>query len=597
MVTKIKENILKSLTHPELALTDLSAEARFSQLQNGSFCDIDYNCVEPQWGWFTHIKTLSELAGNSCVLTNHKADIISALQVFLNAAPGHNHIWYQQIGLPRYLGRLYLLLEDDLTDETKNALLTYIQKGAFSQNQELLNTWTGTNLLWVVLNQVMYSVIVNDLSPISQGIDKVTEELVYHHNLEYGIQEDYSFIPYPNQFYINETSYSFTRGCAQLVYALQKTEYQIPIDALWVLGFYFVFGLWYGHRNSGCDYLTVGKNLVFPNGIDTEQLRQTMWMFLTVDEMVCRDVMAEQFASLSYEMYSLRADKYSYTTNTYVNRQATYHLSCVGTSKKTTKLDFNNLLDNGLSANLYAGGATCIMANGEEYKRIFPVWDFAHIPGTTTTEEINNHFQGIENEYCGGLSHNDYGVLYQDINYNGVTGVTARFFIDGMMIALGADISCDKEIAVTTNINQCWQSDDVMPLTNGVYQGRMLYATLDGQPIQTNCCKKQGCWSEIGANQPEMQSGKVCTFTIPHGVKPNGASYAYAVVPAVSKGGAQERLETLLKLVKVVENNQNMQAIEYKNKVYCVFHKNGIYHLERYNHFVANGPSAHIFHN
>ena len=82
MVTIIKENILKSLTHPELALTDLSAEARFSQLQNGSFCDIDYNCVEPQWGWFTHIKTLSELAGNSCVLPSIKLILFRLCKCF-----------------------------------------------------------------------------------------------------------------------------------------------------------------------------------------------------------------------------------------------------------------------------------------------------------------------------------------------------------------------------------------------------------------------------------------------------------------------------------------------------------------------------------
>ncbi len=596
MVAQIKENILKSLTHPELALTDLAAQSVVDQLQDGKFCNIDYNEQEPVWGWFNHVKQLSELAGNASALIKHKDDILKALNLFLNNAPAHTNSWYQQVGLPRYLGRLYFLLENDLSDKTKNDLLTYIEKGAFAHASSLLTLWTGTNLLWTVMNNVMYGVITNDLSQVPLGIEKITKELVYHHNMEYGIQEDYSFIPYPNQYYVNETPYSFTRGCAQLVYALQKTEYQIPVDALWVLGFYFVFGLWYGHRNSGYDYLTLGKAIGYPGSVDTEKLRQTMWMFLTVDEMVCRDVMAEQFASLSYEMYSLRADKYSYTTNTYVSRQATFHVSCVGTGPNTV-IDQNNLLDKGLSSNLFAGGATCFMANGEEYKDIFPVWDFAHIPGTTTPEEINKNFKGVENTYCGGFSHNDFGVLYQDINYNGVTGVTARFFIDGMMIALGAGITCDKEIPVTTNINQCWQTEDLVPFGNGIYQGRMLYASLDEQQIKAESYDKEGCWSDIGCNPPKKQKGNVCTFTIPHGTKPNEASYAYAVLPAVSKGNAEERLQEIGKLVKVVQNNKNMQAIEYKNKVYCVFHKSGIYHLERYDHFVANGPSVHVFHN
>ena len=68
-----------------------------------------------------------------------------------------------------------------------------------------------------------------------------------------------------------------------------------------------------------------------------------------------------------------------------------------------------------------------------------------------------------------------------------------------------------------------------------------------GQEIKVDSCEKEGCWSSIGTNQPNKQSGKVCTFMIPHGTKPNGASYAYAVVPAVSKGGAEDRLEEVIK--------------------------------------------------
>ena len=127
MVAQIKENILKSLTHPELALTELSAQPIVAQLKDGKFCNIDYNEQEPVWGWFNHIKQLSKLAGNVAVLANNKDNILKALQLFLDTAPTHSNPWYQQVGLPRYLGRLYLLLETDLCDKTKETLLSYIQ--------------------------------------------------------------------------------------------------------------------------------------------------------------------------------------------------------------------------------------------------------------------------------------------------------------------------------------------------------------------------------------------------------------------------------------------------------------------------------------
>ncbi|MBR3844052.1 MAG: hypothetical protein IKM39_00935 [Clostridia bacterium] len=594
MITKIKENLLFSLCHDELALSYADAQELLDQIDKDQFTNLNYEEDAALWAWFSHVKNLAEIAGNRQIMANtsHKTILLHALQFFLKETHTHENSWYQQIGLPRYLGRLYFLFEKELTAPQKDSLLSYIEKGSISANPQLTQIWTGTNLLWVAMNNLMYAVIMGDASLISVGIEAVAKELTFHDNTKPGIQTDYSFIPYPTQFYIQETAYSFVEGCAALVYVLQGTDCQIPADALVPLGFYVAFGASYGIRNATYDYLTTGNNILIPNGLQAEKMRQALWMFIKTEGMACRDVMQEQLASLSYEMYCVKNSKYSYATNTYVCRTVTSHISCLGTSPLTP------IVGSQLPANLYAGGATCIMVNGKEYDNIFPLWDFSHVPGTTAVVESNTQLVGgkkIQNTYCGGLSHNDIGILYQVLNSSGVTGVTARFFVDGMMIALGANLSCERNEPVTTTLNQCHKTDETQTYEQGIYQGKVAYVSLDQQSIVSVTQEKSGCWCSLNKAESKTEQGEVCTFYIDHGNQPKSASYAYAVIPAVTAADSEERIGKLLADVKVLRNDDAIQAIEYKNKIYCVFHKSGFYSVSRFNHFVSNGPAAHIF--
>ena len=587
MIETIKQNLIRSYTHTELTISDEKANILFSKLNGNLFTHINYEQKEPVWAWFVHIKFLAELAGNKKILIcpQNKKAILNALKAFLTQNQNHENQWYQQIGLPHYLGRLYLILENDLSETEKNQILEFLKKGANTYPSH----WSGTNLLWAVTNTIIHGVLTQDLSQIPLAIQQVEKELVIHPNGEYGIQPAYGFIPYPFQFYINETSYSFAHECAYLVYALQSTELQLAPSALGVLGFYYVFGLRYQIRNMGYDYLTIGNDVTVPDSANAENMRQAMYMFLNVEEMPCRDVMQEQFPALTYEMYSVKNDTYTPTTHRYITRRVTSHLSCSGTSPEMK-------LQNA-PANFYAGGATCIMTNGKEYHNIFPVWDIAHIPGTTASNTPCAHWSGIENAYCGGYCHNNEGALYQDINFDGVTGVTARFFIDGMMIALGANIHSNKNTPIHTTLNQCWKIEDVSSFDNGIYQGNVLYASLDNQKILFETTNKSAQWNTFDTKDSNKESGEIFTAYFDHGSQPQGASYAYAIIPAVAKANANDRLVEVLKNLTVLRNDACVQAIQYQKQVYCVFHKNDILSINRENHFIGDAQSVHIFKN
>lgn len=611
MLAQIKKNLLFTLTDREFALPDDRAEALLEQLTpDGGFNGYPYAVADPNgWSWRLHAENLSLLASNKKVMAcdETKQKVLTGLRFFLKEHRENPNWWHNQIGLPRYAGRLYLCLEQALTNEEKQILLSYVEQGSIACHPNFLR-WTGANLLWGVMNTVMHAVIANDADLMTSALEAAAGELKIQQPGQEGIQPDFSFLQHQTQFYTGGYGRSFLENMADLVFALQGTAYQFPADGLGVLAQFIIYGMRYCVRNTHLDYLTVGRELARPDALSgADSIRKVLLLLLKVEEMPCKDVMQEQLASMGAEGYALHGDKFFHEVNFYVSRTVTSHISCRGTSPLRSMGESING-ENHLSANEYAGGATCIMVDGKEYENIFPLWDYAHIPGTTAPVETDaqieakmKHWHGTvgKNRYCGGVSHNHYGILYQDLNFDGITGVTARFFIDGVMIALGAGLTYDDEKAVTTTLNQCWQYDTVLTDKNGlpegsVYQGRVAYVSLDGQAIQTHSAYKESGWSRINRLNPDTSAGQVCTFYIDHGIRPADASYAYAVIPAVSPTGAADRIREVCDKLTVLQNNKGVQAIRYGGQLFCVFHQNGTLPVAQYDHFTSSAPAAHI---
>lgn len=609
MLAQIKTNFLFLLQNPEFCLSDADCRTLLSELTEDGSWQLDYEVADPNgWSWREHLDRVAALGANSNIVENteYRNKIISALNFFLAEHRVNPNWWHNQIGLPRSAGMILLCLDQYLTAAQKEQLTLYVEQGSMACHESFFH-WTGANLLWGVINTVMHGLIQNNVDLMKPALAAAEKELVLQENGKEGIQSDYSFLQHQTQFYSGGYGRSFTMDMANLVYALKETSLQFSSDALNVLGNFIIYGLRYCIRNDRLDYLTVGRELVRPNALQAEGIRKALLLLLKVPEMPCRDVMQEQLASIGAEGYALHGNKFFDQVNYYVSRSVTSHISCRGTSPLRSMGESING-ENHLSANEYAGGATCIMMDGKEYDNIFPVWDFAHVPGTTAPEEADEeieaklpHWHGTigKNAYCGGISHNRFGIMYQDLNFDGVTGVTSRFFIDGMMIALGADLTCTKEKPLTTTLNQCWQYDDILSAADGlpsgsVYQGRVAYASLDGQQIQIRSEQKAGSFSRINRLNHETTNGTVCTFYIDHGVQPNGVSYAYTVIPSVAASSAADQIQNITKRITVLRNDAQVQAIRYENTVFCVFHQSGCFRLSPYDQFISSAPTAHI---
>jgi chondroitin AC lyase len=115
-------------------------------------------------------------------------------------------------------------------------------------------------------------------------------------------------------------------------------------------------------------------------------------------------------------------------------------------------------------------GVNLLYLTGDEYKDIFPVWDWTKLPGITAiqgTLEIGGknpiHARGAT-AFAGGVSDGEYGMAAMDLARGNLTAKKAWFFFDDGYLCLGADIHLagDVKHSVATDVNQTLLGGNVL---------------------------------------------------------------------------------------------------------------------------------------
>ena len=216
-----------------------------------------------------------------------------------------------------------------------------------------------------------------------------------------------------------------------------------------------------------------------------------------------------------------------------------------------------------------------------------PVWDFCRIPGSTARIETDDalmekraiwHGKMPENQYgYGAILDEMVGCIWQDMKYNGVSGVIARFFVDGMLVALGSGLCASGSEPIVTTLEQCRLEGSLgRELCAGhcaVRHNGTVYALLDQHELQINTQTRTGDWKRINESEsaPPVKED-VLTVWIDHGTAPVNASYTFAILP---ESMADQKLSS----VKILANTLQCQAIEWNGYAYCVFHQDGEFTL------------------
>ncbi|HEY5390501.1 MAG TPA: polysaccharide lyase family 8 super-sandwich domain-containing protein, partial [Hanamia sp.] len=238
-----------------------------------------------------------------------------------------------------------------------------------------------------------------------------------------------------------------------------------------------------------------------------------------------------------------------------------------------------------------ADGATYIMVDGNEYNNIFPVWNWRKLPGVTCYQSNAPlkvlTFDGYRNnsDFTGGLSNGLNGITAFHLVRDSLTAKKAWFFIDNVMVCLGADITSDKDEPVTTTLNQSFLKGDVYYFDGSVkkmnlesqissddfkwvYHNKIAYYPLQKTQLIVSDKTKYGDWHEIAKVYPsKKQSANIFSIDAEHGKSPQHESYSYVILPAITLDEATRYEPTFT----VIENKSNAQVVSSKDKKLDMF--------------------------
>lgn len=234
-------------------------------------------------------------------------------------------------------------------------------------------------------------------------------------------------------------------------------------------------------------------------------------------------------------------------------------------------------------------GANHLSRTGDEYRDIWPVYDYQKIPGTTIMQKpempVPEEIQKLgTTDFVGAASEGTYGTVAFDFRsaHDPLVARKSWFFFDDEYVCLGAGISCrNEELSVVTTLNQCLLRDEIVLSSEGqtaalprgetacenadwIYHDQIGYVFPTPTSIRVQNSAAKGSWWRINqqTDSPKDElSLDVFKLWLDHGPRPSEETYAYIVVPATSietleQGTSQEN-------ISVLSNSPEMQAVSH----------------------------------
>ncbi len=242
--------------------------------------------------------------------------------------------------------------------------------------------------------------------------------------------------------------------------------------------------------------------------------------------------------------------------------------------------------EEGLKNHYLADGSNFLIQTGDEYLDLFPVYDWRKIPGATVLQKPDMPPPGAIQQrgrtaFVGGVSDGLYGAAAFDFQspLDGVRAKKAWFFFDDQYVCLGAGIHCEADHPVATTLNQTRRRGDiriaagdrrfspgrgehVVPDTHWVWHDDVAYLFPEPAEVHLNSDAASGTWRSINRQRrytDETVEEDVFTLWLDHGRSPRDGGYAYCVMPGI----AADRVADAARQspVAILANTPALQAV------------------------------------
>ena len=580
---------------------NMIAEYTSALRSDGSFPDLDYVTVHE--GAFypvgAHLKRLKAMAiayrkpGNKYYNSGRLLrQIVAGIDYWYKVRPKSKNWWFGDIGAPQDYMVPLILLKGKISEKKLLHYSSYLRDLTGNKGHK------GKNRTWVSAVTIHKGCVENNIELIRIGFESIASTIkIVPVQGDEGIKVDGSFHQHRPQLYSGGYGLSYADDIAYYLQLVKGTAFEsyftqekkdIFINLL--MGGH----RWLGYRGT-FDFGAVGRNISRPEGLSNISPATLEYMEQN-DPARAADYSAWK-KHLSGAPFPAPGNKYFWKSDIMVQHGAGYYLSAKVISTRTNGTEMLN--NENLKGYNLPLGATNILTSGKEYEGIFPVWNWNKIPGTTAVQHpdsarLEKYLFG-ENRFGGGVSNGKNGVIAYEHDYKGVKAKKAYFFMNDVLLCLGADIVSDAPEEVATTVNQCYFKGEMVVGKEGgtasvykgnasaknpawVYYDKVGYLFPSGGDITVGSSKQTGAWIDINTSGSGKKiSADIFNLWISHGTKVKEGQYAYMVVP--DRSLEEFRTFAATQDYKIIRNGAAAQAVRLNRQYAVVFYRPGMVDL------------------
>lgn len=542
--------------------------------KDGSWTDINYNDTKRSgWDPRLHPERILEMvkAFMSPGVEYYKSPALektihSAMDYWFKAGLKCSNWYYNEIGVPRTLGTAFILFDEYLTaDERVNAVRA-MENSKFGM--------TGQNKVWLAGNVMMRAVLQNDFNLVKQARDIIVSEITKGGTE--GIKDDWSFHQHgPQQQFGNYgLAYIYTMSLFSGIFA--DTSLAFDSRQLEILSNFISDGYQWIIWNGKMDISAMGRQL-----FDSAPVHKAMSSAFAANSIGGES--ASQFMDNCFTPENnFTGHKHFWQSDYTITRRHDWMASLKMASQRVIGVEALN--GDNMRGYYMADGAMYIYKDGTEYLDIFPLWDWRRLPGITAYMDdsplpmpCKKDKYSNRSNFVGGLSDGINGISAMQLRRDGLKADKFWLFADSAIVCLGAGITSDSTLQISTSVEQSWHKGKVL-----VFQGdkkfefndrtsvqssnlRILHNGIayifpnDGAECTVEVARKSGNWHNIMQTYSDKKSsGSVFSIYMTHGTAPYNASYQYIIMPEATAATLKSFNPDSY---KVIRNDKEVQAV------------------------------------
>jgi chondroitin AC lyase len=569
-----------------------NAEKLDLQLADGKFSDLNYaDNSAAKWQWGVHWQRLTtlvkafKLPESTLYLSETlKFKLIAGVDYWLVNHTKPKNAWWELIGVPFEMGKVFILMQDELGAERLQKILPQINLAVRPDMYYYWGPATGQNLLWEAFNHVYASALVGDDAGLKRAFAAAANEIII--TKAEGIQPDFSFYQHGAQSYAFGYGKAFSLSAAQILYVAHGTKYALSSEKTNLISTYLLDGQrWCSYRNM-LEYTAMGREISRPDS-KTKTIAMAAGLMSKIDGQRSHEL-SDFVSQLTGKQQTnvLKGNRYFPRIDFMVQQGGNFMISLKSVSKDIVSTETGNLEN--LKGYHLGRGTQFIVRRGNEYEGIFPLWDWEKIPGSLCEQTgkplpVYDWTKGAQGntDFVLGVSNGKTGCFTYDYNKDSIQAHRSWFFFENEMAMLVSGLEFERPNPVFQSINQTFAVGNIFvnnkilntenfisTKVKRVWHDSIAYIFESGNlNVVINSAMRQGSWNDINrAESTKTIQNKLFTLGIDAGKSAKNGAFACIVIPnADVKSKSQLRILRNTSIQQVVYNktSQTLQFVAY----------------------------------